>query len=183
MVSTRERLLRSRLALFREGAQARVPQGSGPAAAEAQRRSSQRDLPAEVETGTALSLPSLDRFSASSQGWEARTAVSSALIEAQTLQLSDSEELDVLSANARDTEVSPPQSRAYEELVEVVTRAVEKLSIDWPAKREDVHSKGKLTNASCLLVHNLNAGDCGFFGRNWFPIESIVHKHHIIPLY
>ncbi len=50
---------------------------------------------------------------------------SSAPIEAQTLQLSDSEELD--AANARDTEDSPPQSRFfYEELVEVVTRAVEK---------------------------------------------------------
>ncbi len=32
------RMLRSRLALFREGAQAHVPQGSGPATAEAQRR-------------------------------------------------------------------------------------------------------------------------------------------------
>ncbi len=75
--------------------------------------------------GTALSLPSPDRFSASYKGWEARAAVSSAPIEAHTLQLSDSEELD--AANARD---SPPQSRAYEELVEVVTRAVEKLCID-----------------------------------------------------
>ncbi len=38
----------------------------------------------------------------------------------------------------------PPQSRAYEELVEVVTRAVEKLSINWPAERDDIRSKGKL---------------------------------------
>ncbi len=52
--------------------------------------------------GTALSLPSPDRFSASYQGWEAHAAVSSAPIEAHTLQLSDSEELD--PANARDTE-------------------------------------------------------------------------------
>ncbi len=110
--------LQSRLAFFRKDAQARVPQGSGPAAAEAQRRL----LSAEVEMGTALSLPSPDRFSASCQGWEARAAVSSAPIEAHRLQLSDSEELD--AANARDTEDSPPQSRAYEELVEVVTRAV-----------------------------------------------------------
>ncbi len=83
-----------------------------------------------------------DGFSASYQGWEARTAVSSAPIEAHTLQLSDSEELD--AANARDPEDSPPQSCAYEELVEVVTRAVEKLCIDWPAQREDVRSRGKL---------------------------------------
>ncbi len=55
------RTLRSRLAFFHnEGAQARVPRGSGPAAAEAQRRlrswGSQIDLSAELETDTALSL-------------------------------------------------------------------------------------------------------------------------------
>ncbi len=52
--------------------QARVPQASGPAVAEAQRRlwsgGSQRDRSAEVETGADFSLPSPDRFSASSQG-------------------------------------------------------------------------------------------------------------------
>ncbi len=86
-----------------------------------------------------------------------RSRVSSAPIEAHTLQLSDSEELD--AANARDTEDSPPQSRAYEELVEVVTRAVEKLNIDWTAEREDVRSRGTFY----LLVHSLNAGDYHFF--------------------
>ncbi len=59
-------------------------QGSGPAVAEAQRRlqswGSQRDLSAEVETGTAFSLPSPDRFNASSQGSETCAAVSSAPI-------------------------------------------------------------------------------------------------------
>ncbi len=124
------RMLRSRLAFFRKDAQACVPQGSGPAVAEAQRRlwswGSQRDLSAEVETGAAFSLPSPDRFSASSQCWEARAAVSSAPIQAQTLQLSDSEELDVVSANAMYTEDSPPQSHAYDELVEFVSSAVEK---------------------------------------------------------
>ncbi len=98
--------LRSRQAFFREDAQACIPQGSGPAAAEEERRlrswGSQMDLSAEVETGTALSLPSPDRFSASYQGWKARAAVSSDPIEAHTRQLSDSEELD--AANARDTE-------------------------------------------------------------------------------
>ncbi len=143
------RTLRSRLAFFREEAQARVPQGSGPAAAEAQRRlqswGSQKDLSAEVETGTAFSLPLPDRFSASSQGWEARAAVSSSPNEAQTQQLSDSEELDVVSANAKYTEVSPPQSHAYEELVEVVTRAVERLSIDWPAERGSQRGRENMT--------------------------------------
>ncbi len=137
-----------------------------------------------LETGTALSLPSHYRSSASSQGWEARAAVSSAPIEAQTLQLSDSEELDIVSLDVRDTEDSPPQSRAYEELVEVVIRAVV-----WPAEREDVRSKKKKkTNASCLLVHTFNAGNCDATPRcrdrgiNRIPIEFIVHKHLTIPL-
>ncbi len=43
-----------------------------------------------------LSLPSPDRSSASYQGWEAQTAVSSTPIEAQTCQLSDSEEFILL---------------------------------------------------------------------------------------
>ncbi len=75
------------------------------------------DLSAGLGTSTALSLPLHDRSSVSYQGWEARAAVSSSPIEAQTRQLSDSEELDVVSVNARDTEDSPPQSRAYEELI------------------------------------------------------------------
>ncbi len=39
------------------------------------------------------------------------------------------------------TEDSPPQSHAYEELIEVVTRVVERLNIDLPAEREDVQFK------------------------------------------
>ncbi len=71
-----------------------------PAATEAQRRlqswSSQMDLSAGLETGTALSLPSRDRSSSSYHGWEAHAAISSAPIEAQRLQLSDSEDLKML---------------------------------------------------------------------------------------
>ncbi len=138
------------------------------------------DLSAEVETGTALSLPSPDRFSASYQGWEAHAAVSSAPIEAHTLQLSDSEELD--AANARDTKDLPPQSRAYKELVEVVTRAVEKLCIDCPAEREDVRSKGKVDERilpSCAQPQTLgitifSTPRCGDRERNRFLIEFIV---------
>ncbi len=47
------------------------------------------------------------------------------------------------------------------DLVEVVTRVV-----NWPAEKEDIRSKKKnnnWTNASRLLVHNLNSGDCWFF--------------------
>ncbi len=62
------------------------------------------DLSAGLETGTALSLPSPDRSSASSQGWEARAVVFFRPNEAQTFQLSDSEELDIVSVEARDTE-------------------------------------------------------------------------------
>ncbi len=180
--------LQSCLAFFREDAQARVPRGSGLAAAEAQRRlqswDSQMDLSVEVETGTALYLPSPDRFSASYQGWEARSAVSSTPIEAHTLQLSDSEEL--VTSNARDTEDSPSQSRAYEELVEVVTKAVEQLCIDWPAEREDDRSRGKLAKhilPSRAQPQRRGSHDDYHHGRNRFLIESIVHKLHSIPLY
>ncbi len=54
------------------------------------------DLSAGLETGTALSLPSRDRSSSSYHGWEAHAAISSAPIEAQRLQLSDSEDLKML---------------------------------------------------------------------------------------
>ncbi|XDV54162.1 hypothetical protein PO909_022516 [Leuciscus waleckii] len=122
-------------------------QGSGPAAAEARRRSqtwgSQMDLSVDVETGPALSQPQSDRSSASHQGVEARVAVSSPPIEAPILQLSSSEELDVVSIEA-ESEDSPPQSHAFEELLDVITRAVDRLSIEWPEDRQDVRSKSKL---------------------------------------
>ncbi len=90
--------------LSQEDAQARIPRGSGSAASEAQQRlqswGSQMDLWVGIGTSTALSLPSPDRSSASYQSWEACAAVSSAPIEAQTRQHSDSEELDVVSVNA-----------------------------------------------------------------------------------
>ncbi len=112
-------------------------------------------------------------------------------IKAQTLQLSDSEELDVASANAIYTEDSPPQSHAYEELVEVLTRAVERLNIDWPAEREGVRSKSRLDEhvlPSRTQPQPQRQGlpffpRCGDHGRNQFLIEFIVHKHHTIPLY
>lgn len=162
---------------------------------EATVRGSQMDLSAGLGMSTALSLPSPDRSSASHQGWEARTAVSSAPIEAQTRQLSYSEKLDVVSVNARDTEDSPPQSCTYEKLVEVVTRAV-----DWPAEKENVRSK-KLnknknsrkdehflpsrTQPQCrglTFFFLISTPRCRDHGRNRFPIDVIVHKHLTIPL-
>ncbi|CAM4558277.1 unnamed protein product [Leuciscus chuanchicus] len=138
------RTLRSRLARFNPD---HVPQGLGPAAAEARRRSqtwgSQMDLSVDVERGSALSQHPSDRSSASHQGAEARAAVSSPPMEAPILQLSSSEELDVVSIEA-GSEDSPPQSHAFEELLDVVTRAVQRLSIEWPEDRQDVRSKSKL---------------------------------------
>lgn len=75
------------------------------------------DLVEGIETCLALSLPS--RSSTFSQGSEAHTVVSSTLGEAPVLQLSRSEELDIVSVDAGDVEDSPPHSPAFEELVEV----------------------------------------------------------------
>lgn len=42
-----------------------------------------------------------------------------------------------------------PQSLTYEELAEVVTRAVAKLNLGWPAEKQDIHPGSKLDN--CFL--------------------------------
>ncbi|KAK2869830.1 hypothetical protein Q8A67_024222 [Cirrhinus molitorella] len=142
------RVLRSRLAVFDEGGQVRAPAGSGPAAAEAQRRllswGSQVDLVEGSETGSSLSQSLTARSTVPSQGSEARAAVSSPPREDPALHLSSSEEVDVMSVDTEETVSSPPQSLAYEELVEVVTRAVSKLNLDWPSEKQDVRPKSKL---------------------------------------
>ncbi len=84
------------------------------------------------------------------------------------LQLSDSEELDVVSANTMYTEDSPPQSYAYKELVEVVTRAVERLKTEvWRFSPEPVRTTSALVGkaysaagqaAACLLTMTLLQG-------------------------
>lgn len=74
---------------------------------------------------------SLSRFGSSS-------AVSATQSEGPVLQLSSSSEVDVLSIEPGDLKDSSPQSPIYEELVEVVTRAVARLSIVWPAERQDI---------------------------------------------
>lgn len=141
------RVLRSRRALFEEGAAASVPRGSGPAAAEARRRlhswGSQMDLAEGGETGSALSLPLPARPSVSPLVAEARAAVSSPRKEIPALNISSSEELDVEGAGEGD-EGPPSSSPAYEELLEVVTWAVEKLNIDWPAEKSETQPKSKL---------------------------------------
>ncbi|XP_048017809.1 uncharacterized protein LOC125249543 [Megalobrama amblycephala] len=146
------RTLRSRRAFFdkhKEGAAASVPQGSGPAAAEAQRRlrswGSQMDLAEGLETGPALSRPSPARPSVSPLAAEARAAVSSPRVEtpAPALHLSSSEEMDVASVGAGE-EDPPSSSPAHEELLDVVTRAVAKLKIEWPEERPEAQTKSKL---------------------------------------
>ncbi|MCI4377102.1 hypothetical protein PGIGA_G00199710 [Pangasianodon gigas] len=47
----------------------------------------------------------------------------------------DKEEADAMSVDTEETVGSPP---VYEELVKVVTRAVAKLNIDWPAEKQDL---------------------------------------------
>ncbi len=56
------------------------------------------------------------------------------------LLLSSSEEVDVKSVD----DESHPQSPQYEELMEVVTRAVAKLNISWPAEKQAELQKSKL---------------------------------------
>ena len=139
------RMLRSRRALFEEGAFASVPRGAGPASAEAERRlhswGSQVDLVEGMETGQSLSPSTSARSGTQSLESEARSAVPSTQGEGSTLRLSSSEEeVDVESLD-RD---SPPHSPQYEELLEVVTRAVAKLNIDWPTEKAAEPQRSKL---------------------------------------
>ncbi|KAI2653767.1 Transposon Ty3-G Gag-Pol polyprotein [Labeo rohita] len=138
------RVLRSRKALFEEGAFTSVPQGVGPAAVEAERAlhswGSQLDLLEGMETGDPLSPSLPGRSDARSEGSEARTAATSSQGAGSSLLLSSSEEVDLESA----IEEPLPQSLQYEELLEVVTRAVDKLNIDWPAKVKATPQRSKL---------------------------------------
>lgn len=73
-----------------------------------------------------FSLPSPAKSSVSFQGLEVRSAVTSAPNEAPVLQLSSSEELDVVSietGDTGDTGATSYHTPAFEELVEVVTHA------------------------------------------------------------
>lgn len=55
--------------------------------------------------------------------------------------MSSSKEFDVMSLEQDETGDSSPQSIQYEELLEVVVRAVEKLKIDWPDERQEDSSE------------------------------------------
>lgn len=118
--------------------QACVPCDSGLASAEvAQHLNSwglQMELAEEVETAPALSPPLSAGYRSCVWDTEARFVSSSIPSESLMLELSSSEELEVLSIEAGDIEDSPPSSPAYEELVEVVSWEVAKLNIEWPHK-------------------------------------------------
>ncbi len=135
--------LRSRRTLFEEGVFASAPHGAGPASAEAEwwlhSWGSQLDLAEGLETAKPLSLSSPARSTARSLGSEARTAVSSPQRAGPVFHLSPSEEEDVES-----TGFSPTLSPQYEELLEVVTRAVAKLNINWPADDQTEEQRSKL---------------------------------------
>ncbi len=137
-------LLCSRKALFdAEEAFTSVSRGAGPAAAEAERRQhswgSQVDLLERMETGESLSPSPPIRFSGRSPGSEARSAVTSPRGTDSVLLLSSSEEGECESAEA-----PPPVSPQYEELLEVMTRAVAKLNISWPAEEHAEPQTSKL---------------------------------------
>ncbi|KAI2660086.1 UDP-sugar-dependent glycosyltransferase 52 [Labeo rohita] len=137
------RTLRSRKDLFEEGSFISVPQGAGPASTEAERAlhswGSQLDLLEGMETGNPLSPSSPSRSAARSVGSEARSAATSSQGAGSSLLLSSSGEGDLESV------CEPlPQSPQYEELLEVVTRAVAKLNISWPAEEELTPQRSKL---------------------------------------
>ncbi len=128
------RTLRSRKSLFVDGIFTSEPRGSGPAAAEAERRlhswGSQFDLEQEMETGESLSPSTASRSSARSGRARSERKAASSRGAGSTLDHSSSEEEETVSVD------EPPQSLQYEELLEVVTRAVDKLHIDWPAEQQ-----------------------------------------------
>ncbi len=147
------RTLRSRKSLFVDGDRDSPvsiscsrsncePRGSGPAAAEAERRlhswGSQFDLEQEMETGESLSPSTASRSSARSGRARSERKAASSRGAGSTLDQSSFEEEEMVSID------EPPQSLQYEELLEVVTRAVDKLHIDWPAEQRTESRGSKL---------------------------------------
>ncbi|KAL0153220.1 hypothetical protein M9458_051474, partial [Cirrhinus mrigala] len=131
------RVLRSRKALFEEGAFSSVPQGAGRYTLGVRRWICWREW-RWVTYHLSSSLPG--RSDAHSEGSEARIAATSSQGTGSSLHLSSSEEGDLESAD----EEPLPQSPQYKELLEVVTRAVQKLNIEWPAEEKAAPRKSKL---------------------------------------
>lgn len=109
---------------------------------------SQRDLSEDFGTAEAFSRPSSAGSDASFPRSGARSRLLPlAVLDPETLQQSDSEEADVLSAVDDDFRVSGRRHLAapdYDVLLEVVTRAVAKLNINWPQEEQTPQASGKL---------------------------------------
>ncbi|XP_073720453.1 uncharacterized protein [Misgurnus anguillicaudatus] len=184
------RTLRSRLALFEEGGEPRVPHGSGPAAAEAGRKlrswGSQLDLADELETGLPLSQPSPAGSSAPSLDSEARAAVSSAQGGSPDLHLSSSEEVDIMSVDVVDAEEPSHSSPAFDDLLEVVTNAVARLKLDWPAETQSARPQSMLDERFLKQKSQPSRRNMPFFpdlhselSRSWkAPYSARVHTPH-----
>lgn len=140
------RTFRLRLALFEDGAELRVPQGSGPAAAEAERKlrswGSQLDLAEGLETSLPLSQPSPAGSSAPSLVPEACPAASSIQSGSLVLHFSSSEEVDIMSVDVVDAEEPSHSSPAFDGLLEVVTNS--RLKLDWPMKTQSTRPQSML---------------------------------------
>ncbi len=144
------RSLCSRRVLFEEGALTSAPCGSGLTLAEAEQRlkslGSQVDLTKRLETSMSFSPSSPARSNAQSVGLEASSETVSSTPRESTALVSTSFEEEGSASIERDEAVGlPPQSVSFEEQLEVVTRAVEKLNIEWPADKErQEHPKSKV---------------------------------------
>lgn len=150
------------------------------------------DLSEGFDTGPALSQPSPDRSSAFSQCQKVCAAVPT-LGEAAVLHISSSEELDIESIDTGEAEDSLPHSSAYEEQVEVVSRVVARLNIDWPAEKQDVRRKSKLDDRclpsqaqpphrGLLFFPDLHTEVLRLCKKPVSYIEYTVHRHHTTPL-
>ncbi len=108
------------------------------------------DLTESLETGMSFSPSSPARSSAQSVGSEAcSVTVSSTPRESTALVSSSSEEEGSASVEQNEAVGLPPQSVSFEELLEVVTRAVAKSKIEWPGDKEhQEHPKSKLDECS-----------------------------------
>ncbi len=116
--------------VWEQGMQSRLPKEGATNEVERRLRSwgSQLDLMEGLETSVSLSPSSPIRSYSCSPRLEARAADTSPRAAGSALLISSSEEIDVQSVDD-----VPSLSPQYEELVDVVTRAVAKLIINWPA--------------------------------------------------
>lgn len=95
--------------------------------------------------------------------------------------------MDALIIEAGEFEDSSPHSSAYEELLEIVTRAVAKLNIDWLAERQGAHPQSKLDES--FLPSKVQPPHRGltFFpdlhkevSRSWRkPFSALVFSPHV----